>query len=105
MLVLVLVSPLYSLMGDPFGGWVLVSLLVVMQPSIESTAQRFVFRSIATITGVALGYAIMSNHTAAQSPVLLSVYVFILMFVALLFLDSPYRYAFFVFCIRQVDVG
>jgi uncharacterized membrane protein YccC len=100
LIVLLLVSPLQPIMGEPYGGWVVVSLLVVMQPSVEATAQRFVFRVVGSVVGCALGYAIMVHPTPAGSAAILSVFILVTTFVSAMFLETAARYAVFVFLIR-----
>eukprot|EP00048_Salpingoeca_helianthica_P007256 m.108283 g.108283 ORF g.108283 m.108283 type:complete len:1194 (+) comp14275_c0_seq3:135-3716(+) len=96
-IVMVLSFPLYTLLGDPYGAWIIVSLLVVMQLSVESTVQRLVFRTIGTATGCALGYAIMYDPVTSTNPGILCAFLFVLIWTSSLFLYTPVRYSIFVF--------
>lgn len=98
--VLMFATALYPLIGEPFGGWVVVSLLVTLQPSVESTVSRLAMRVLGTVLGCMLGYGIMYSPASADSPAILVFFLLVVIFPVMLMINSPYRYAAFVFCLR-----
>ena len=98
--ILVVVTSLHGLLGSPYGGWIVVSFVVVMQPSVESTAQRWMLRVVATVLGCALSYAIIVSPTTGSSPGIITAYIFVLCLVSLTLLDTYMSYGVVIFCIR-----
>ncbi len=95
--IILVLAPVQSLLGDPYGGWIIVSFAVVIQPSFESTLQRFLLRILATVSAIGLSVLITFDDTTATSPWVLEIYLFAIVLAALSFLHTHFRYAVYVF--------
>ncbi len=90
----------YDLLGPSNFGTVLASLIVVMQPAVETTLLRLLYRVLGSALGTTLGFVFMLWPTAAASVPLLCAYLVLLMLPAMQYYESSYRFAVFCFCLR-----
>eukprot|EP00898_Chlorokybus_atmophyticus_P004669 jgi/Chlat1/5202/Chrsp33S05045 len=91
-----------ALSGNPtidnwHGIWAFVTVCIVMQSKAEATVFKGLLRIVATFLGSALGFLIMYNTALSSNPYILATLAAAITMVGVYFIDSPYRYAVYLF--------